>query len=308
MKNYRIENLRIGVLAGGTSSEREISLLSGRAVRKALDELGFKNIFIDVDRDIAFKLRRAKIDLAFLALHGPGGEDGTIQGLLEIMGIPYTGSGVLASAVGMDKIFTKQILVANGIKTPKFKILEVGTVREPPLRLPFVVKPSRQGSAVGISIVFKKSEIEDALELAFSYDEKVLVEEYISGKEITVGILGDNALPVVEIVPENKFYDFESKYKKGMSKHIIPARIHDDISKQAQETAIRVHRILGCRDISRLDMIYNSRRGLFVLEINTIPGMTDVSLLPDAARAAGIEFKEMVKRMVVYVCEKHLSN
>jgi D-alanine-D-alanine ligase len=169
----------------------------------------------------------------------------------------------------------------------------------PLLKLPFVIKPSKQGSAVGVSIVFKKSEIEKAVNTAFSYDEKILIEEYIPGIEITVGILGDAALPAVEIVPKNKFYDFEAKYKKGMSEHIIPARLPDDISRQAQKIALNVHRILGCRDVSRLDMIYNPKKGLFVLEINTIPGMTGVSLLPDAAKAAGINFKEMIKRMVV---------
>ncbi|MFH1288668.1 MAG: D-alanine--D-alanine ligase [bacterium] len=308
------KDLRIGILSGGTSSEREISLVSGRAVKKSLDKLGFKIILIDVDANIAFKLKQTKIDLAFLALHGPGGEDGTIQGLLEVMGIPYTGSGVLASAVGMDKIFTKQILIANNILTPKFRIIPLNPPSCLPqagfkgeiggFKLPFVIKPSRQGSAVGISIVSKKSEIGKAVELAFSCDEKVLIEEYVSGKEITVGILGDDALPVVEIVPKNKFYDFEAKYKKGMSKHIIPARLSDDISKQARETAIKVHKILGCRDVSRLDMIYNAKRGLYVLEINTIPGMTSVSLLPDAAKAAGIEFKEIVRRMVVWAIER----
>ncbi|MDD5772886.1 MAG: D-alanine--D-alanine ligase [bacterium] len=300
MRKKDIKDLRIGVLAGGVSSEREISLISGRAVKKTLDELGLKNVFIDVDKNIASRLKQAKIDLAFLALHGPGGEDGTIQGLLEIMEIPYTGSGVLASAAGMDKIFTKQILVANKIKTPGFTILNAGVRNFAPLpKLPFVVKPSRQGSAVGVSIVFKKSEIEKALDSAFSFDENILIEEYVTGKEITVGILGDDALPVVEIVPKNKFYDFEAKYKKGMSEHIIPARLPADIYKKAQKIALNTHRILGCRDVSRLDMIYNPKKGLFVLEINTIPGMTSVSLLPDAARSAGIDFKEMIHRIVV---------
>ncbi|MEW6088245.1 MAG: D-alanine--D-alanine ligase [bacterium] len=308
MNKKNIKEIKIGVLAGGNSSEREISLLSGKAVKKALDELGLKNKFIDVDKNIVFKLKRTGIDIAFLVLHGPGGEDGTIQGLLEIIGIPYTGSGVLASAAGMDKIFTKQILVANNIETPKFRILESGTAAAvggaPRLKLPFVVKPSLQGSAVGVSIVSKKSEVKKAVDIAFSYDKKILIEEYIPGKEITVGILGDDALPVVEIVPKNKFYDFESKYKKGMSEHIVPARLPGAVYKEAQGIALKVHRTLGCRDVSRIDMIYNPGKGLYVLEINTIPGMTNVSLLPDAAKAAGVDFNEMVNRIVILAAKR----
>lgn len=301
MKKKKISDLKIGVLAGGKSSERKISILTGKAIRSALDRLGFKNRLIEVDGNIVSNLKKDKIDLAFLALHGRGGEDGSIQGLLEIVGIPYTGSGILASAVGMNKIFTKEILIAHKITTPKFMVLERADAdRVESFKLPFVVKPEAQGSAVGINIVFDKNEIAKALQSAFSYDNRILIEEYIPGKEITVGILGEEVLPVIEIVPRKTFYDFEAKYKKGMSKHIIPAGLPDDIYKKAQHLALKVHNVLGCRDISRTDMIYNPGRGLFVLEINTIPGMTNLSLIPDAARAMGIEFDEIVKKMVIW--------
>lgn len=294
-----INGKRIGVLCGGKSSEREISLASGAAVLSALKKAGMNAVSIDVGPDLPFRLKKQKIDFAYIALHGPWGEDGTVQGMLEIMGIPYAGCGVLASALAMDKIATKGILAAAGLPTPRWWVVERGA-RVPKLPRRVVVKPSAQGSAIGVSVVKEKSGLAPALAAAFKYDRRVLVEEYIAGTEITVGVLGPRPLPVIEIVPQNEFYDFESKYTPGCSQHLIPPRLPKATIARTQRLALEVFAALNCRAVSRIDMIVDKKQRPWILEVNTIPGMTETSLLPDAARAAGIDFPELVLQIIEY--------
>lgn len=299
IKNW-LKNKKIGVLYGGMSAEREISIVSGKAVLKALRDSGINAAGIDVGRDAAFQIRKNKIDFAYIALHGPWGEDGTIQGMLEIMGVPYSGSGVLANAAAMNKIFSKRIFLAEGLPTPRWQVVRKNNKFNLELEFPVVVKPSTQGSAIGVSIVNEKKDMAKALNAAFKYDLEILIEEYIKGTEITVGVLGNKVLPAIEIVPANKFYDFESKYKPGKSKHIIPPRLSSSVVRNAQELALRAFRALCCKAVSRVDIIVSEKNIPQILEINTIPGMTETSLLPDAARASGINFSELVFKIIEY--------
>lgn len=286
--------MKVGVLYGGWSSEREISIISGKRVADALRKCGYDIIEIDVGRDIALKLSEEKIDIAFIMLHGKPGEDGTIQGLLETMNIPYTGSGVLASALSINKVLTKRILESSGIPTPEF----IHPIRDnkPDMDTPYLIKPVSEGSSVGISIVREKKTYRKAIEKAIEYGD-FFIEKYIEGKEVTVGILGDIALPVLELVPENEFYDYEAKYTDGMTEFIIPARLSDEMTEKTQEIALEAHRILGCCDFSRVDFIVQNE-DVFVLEINTIPGMTELSDLPAEALEMGIDYNELVERIL----------
>jgi len=293
-----LKNKKIGVLYGGRSAEREISLLSGRAVLKALKELKFNVVGIDADTDLPSKLQSHKIDFVYNVLHGPFGEDGTVQGMLEVMGIPYSGCGVLSSALAMDKVFSKRVFEASGIPTPAWQVVLKGGKPAKPFAFPVVVKPVSQGSAIGISIAENKAQLSTALRKAFKFGNTALVERYISGTEITVGILGDKPLPAVEIVPDNKFYDFEAKYKKGKSKHIIPPRLPLPVMRKAQETAFNAFKALGCRAVSRVDIIVDKKGAPWVLEVNTNPGMTETSLLPDEARAAGMSFSGLILEVI----------
>ena len=293
MKLGILKHKTIGVLLGGTSSEREISLKTGRAIYKALKEEGYKAVAIDVGKNIVADLKKNKIDLAFIALHGPLGEDGTIQGLLEVMGIPYTSSGVLASALAMDKEKTKEVFLAYKIPTPAWQVVKKG--QNPKIqKFPVVVKPVRQGSAVGVSIIDKPSKLSQALRQSFRYDDKTMIEQYIAGIELTVGVLNNKALPVIRIIPQNKFYDFESKYAPGGSQHLIPAGIPAAAEKKTRLLGLAAHQALGCRGATRVDMIMDKQGRLYVLEVNTIPGMTATSLLPDAAKAVGYSFNTLV--------------
>jgi len=299
----KLKNKRIAVLMGGWSAEREISLLTGKAVLKALQKEGFKVIGIDLDKNIVENLKKYKIDFVFLALHGPLGEDGKMQGLLEILGIPYTGSGPLASALAMNKIYAKRIFAQAGIPTPPWVVvnqLPVTSYQLQGLKLPVVVKPAAQGSAIGVSVVIKGEELSSAIKKARKLDKEVLVEKYIPGREVTVGILGEETLPIIEIVPKSKFYDYRSKYAPGGSEHIIPARLEKKVAKETARVALQAHRALGCRAYSRVDLRVDRRGQPWVLEINTIPGMTTTSLLPDAARAVGISFNELVLKIIQY--------
>jgi D-alanine--D-alanine ligase len=293
-----MKNKKIGVLYGGTSSERNISLKSGKAVFNALKRLKFKAVAIDVDKNVAEKIKKEKIDFAFIALHGPVGEDGTIQGMLEVMGVPYTGCGVFASSASMDKAVSKKMFKNAGILTPDWFILKKFEIIPEIKKYPVVVKPLNQGSAIGVSIVKKHSEFAPAVKKAFSYGEEVLVEQFVKGKEITAGVLDGEALPVVEIVPKGKFYDYKSKYSKGCSKHIIPARISKNSYVQAQYNAEKVYGEFKCRAVCRVDMIVDGGGKVWVLENNTVPGMTETSLLPDEAKAAGIDFDVLVLKII----------
>ncbi|HET8644920.1 MAG TPA: D-alanine--D-alanine ligase, partial [Vicinamibacteria bacterium] len=257
----------------------------------------------------------ARIDVAFLALHGPYGEDGTLQGMLDLIGIPYVGSGTLASALAMDKAMAKKVFQAEGIPVPAGLVVHRGefhrdadTVAERAARaaLPAVVKPARQGSSIGMSMVKEAAAMRGALEEAFEFDSVVLVEERLDGTELTVGVIGNRdlqALPVVEIVSKREFFDYRAKYDPGLSEEIVPARISDEASRAAQELALRAHRALGCRNLSRVDMMQTKARGPVVLEVNTMPGMTMNSLLPKAAQAAGIPFGQLLDRLIQLALE-----
>ena len=289
---------------GGLSREREISLKTGKAILRVLTEKGYPVTPIDVGNDLAEKLVKEKIECAFLALHGRFGEDGTIQGMLELMRIPYTGSGVLASALAMHKIMSKKFFLCEKIPTPRFEVFQREEIkRDLPkkisLSFPVVVKPAREGSTIGVSIVQKDEELGPALKKAGEYDEEILVEEFIKGKEITVGILGNIPLPVIEIVPKSGFYDYYSKYTRGETQYILPARIPREKYLYAQEISLRAFQQLGCSGVARVDLMTDENENPFVIDVNTMPGMTETSLLPKAANYAGIPFEDLVERILL---------
>ncbi len=297
-----LTNKKIAVLCGGVSQERGISLKTGNAIYKSIKSLGLKVTKIDIKNDAIRKLSARKIDIAFIALHGEYGEDGVMQGLLELAGIPYTGSGVLSSALAMDKIFTKKIFVYHNLPVAEYEIVKKDNRKNFLLRLklPVVVKPSKQGSSIGVSIVRETKALKRAIDVAFKYSEEILIEKYIRGRELSVGILDRMALPVVEIIPAGTrgFYDLKAKYDEGGSIHVIPAGISKIQYKKAQELALTTHNIFGCKGVTRTDMILNKSGKLYVLEINTIPGMTMTSLVPEAAEAAGISFSQLVLKIL----------
>lgn len=292
---------RIGVLAGGPSSEREISLRSGRAVYDALIEEGFDAILLDVHDDVADAVRNNRIDVAFIALHGRFGEDGTAQKILEESGISYTGSGVKASRLALDKIASKNIFIENNIPVPRFIVYEKdGANDEDPdtLKWPLVIKPQLEGSSFGLSVVREKALLGAALDKAFAYGPKAILEEYIDGRELTVGILNDEPLPVVEIVTPHKVYDYDAKYRDSRTEYLVPASLGKEVYEKAQLLGAKAHRALGCRSFSRVDMMLDSSDRIFVLEVNTIPGMTSRSLLPKAAAAWGLTFNQLCVKLV----------
>jgi len=281
---------------GGLSPEREISLSTGNEVFKAIQRKGLNGVMINVDHNIAEKLREENIDLAFIALHGTYGEDGTIQGLLEYEGIPYTGSGVLGSAVAHDKVVCKQIFELLKIPTAKYQVLneEDRDDKKREIPLPLVVKPSNQGSSIGVTIVRKEEDYGNALDLAFEYSPEVLVEEYMDGRLIAIGMNQERPLPIVEIRPKSGFYDYEAKYTAGKTEYICPAEIEKDAEERCREVAVRVYRALKGRGFPRVDAILNQAGVPQVLEMNTIPGLTPTSLMPMAAKEAGLEFDDLI--------------
>lgn len=292
---------RVGVLMGGLSSEREISFKSGHAVADALRSRGFEVIEIDADRDVDLKLREQRIDVAFPVLHGKWGEDGAVQGLLEYLGIPYAGPSVFAASLTMDKVATLGLLKGAGIPVPRGAVRtreqgldDLETIGIEP---PAVVKPVREGSSYGVSIIHDRAELGPALEAALVLDDRVLVEEYIEGPELTVGILEDRALPVVEITPRHGWFDLAAKYD-GCTDYTVPARIDDRLAELCQDHALRAARLTGSTESCRVDFMAGGDRGPRVLEINTIPGMTAHSLLPMAAAAVGIDFGELCERLL----------
>ena len=296
-----LKTKKIGVLFGGLSAEREVSLKSGAAVHGALLALGYNAVTVDVGRDLANALERQHIEVAFICLHGRYGEDGAVQGLLELMGVHYTGSGVLASALAMNKIFAKQVFAASGLTVASYRVLRRG--EEPDLAglgfgFPLVVKPSQEGSSVGVSIVKKAEELPAALVEAFRYDEEILVEQFIKGREIQVGMLDDRAMGAIEIVPKNEFYDFEAKYTDGMAEHICPPVLPPALYRDLLAQGEAAHRALGCSGYSRVDFLVTEGGECYLLEVNTLPGMTALSLLPEIAqKEAGIGFGELVERI-----------
>ncbi|MFN3966629.1 MAG: D-alanine--D-alanine ligase [Endomicrobiia bacterium] len=298
-----LRNKKIGVLYGGISEEREISIKSGNAVISALKSGGYNVVPIDVKQDFLKKIQtlKSKIDIAFIALHGPFGEDGTVQSILEMLRIPYTGSGVLASALAMNKIYSKKIFEWHKLRTPGwFTVNSEKELLPEKLKFPLVVKPCDQGSTIGVRIVNSLKELKSAIKYSLKYSKNAIVEKYIEGKELTVGILGREALPVVEIIPmgKSKFYDFEAKYAPGGSKHIIPARIDSKTTKLLQEMALKAFDALGCKAVGRVDFRLNKNEKPYILEINTIPGMTETSLLPEAAKERGYSFLETVLKII----------
>ena len=297
------EHTSIAVISGGKSKEREISLASGKAVAKALKDAGFSVLKVDpASRNDLAMLLSSDIDVAFLALHGKGGEDGTIQGFLEIAGIPYTGSGVWSSSTAIDKAKTKELYVKGGIPTPASVVLDDPRQHSPHELLRIlgedcVIKAATEGSALGVYICHSEDDVRDALEKVFEIDTVAIGESFVSGDEFTCAVLGTNesarALPLIQIIPANDFYDFESKYAKGGSQHLCPAPISEEDAHIAQELAEKAHRVLGCKGVSRTDLIRDEAGRFWVLETNTIPGMTETSLLPDAARAEGMDFTQL---------------
>ena len=303
LKKY--QKKKIAVLYGGWSDEREISIQTGKAILNSLLAQGFNNAFgVELTADNLDQIDRKNMDIAFVALHGKGGEDGAIQSYLEIKGIPYTGSKVLASAVAMNKYFTKKILDADNI--PNAKYAKIGLETLPTqlelelfgLKFPLVVKPVSQGSAIGVHIVNTESELSAAIEDIAKYDTEALLETYIKGREFTVGIVGDIVLPVLEIISTNSFYDFEAKYSAGKSRHEMPKDLDGETLRKMQFFAQKTHEAVGAKGVSRVDIMMDEKRNIFVLEINTIPGMTSTSLLPDAAARIGINFDELVLRIL----------
>jgi D-alanine-D-alanine ligase len=301
---------RVAVLKGGRSLERQVSLRSGARVEDALARLGHEVVAIDAGVDLIGRLRAAEPDVAFVALHGRDGEDGTVQELLEIVGVPYTGSGVLACVRANDKVLTKHLLQEAGIPTPDFfafsetAFRELGAAEALPaieerLEFPIVVKPSSQGSALGIKFARTAADVPAALVAAFSYDQKVLLERHVEGRDLAVSILGEEPLPVVEAVPrEEDFYDFEARYEIGRTDFRCPAELPDGAGERAQELALQVYRVLGCEGFARVDLMLDEAGDLHVLEANPVPGLTDTSLLPQAAEAAGIDFDALVERVL----------
>ena len=298
---------RIGVLMGGPSSERKISLKSGTAVFEALSAIGQEAVAIDITTaDIVENIELLKshhLDCAFIALHGSFGEDGAIQEILEKIDLPYTGSGVKASRLAMDKIKALEIFTRGGLVVPRSSFLKKSIYEQKrdfknTLGLPLVVKPANHGSSLGLSIVDSEAQILEAIDLAFKYDEWILLEEYISGRELTVGILGDRVLPVIEIIPQHKFFDYEAKYQSELTNYIVPAHLEAQVASLVQEVAKQAHKLLGCFGCSRTDIMLDKNNQPYILEVNTIPGMTSTSLLPKAAKVVGIDFGQLCLKLL----------
>lgn len=293
-----VHGLKIGVIMGGPSSEREISIRSGKAVANALRKRGHNVVEIGEDGSIENGVLAENIDAAFIALHGRYGEDGTIQSFLEDRGILYTGSDPLASRNALDKGIAKSVFLGKGIPTPEYILIEPDDRLNGRMSFPVVLKPVTEGSSIGLSIVWKEEEFENALSEASRYNKRILVEKYIPGEEITVGILGDAPLAVVHIIPKKDYYSYEAKYTSGMTDYIVPARLPFRIYREIQFLGLSAHNALGCRDFSRVDMRLDPDGRPWVLEVNTIPGFTETSLLPKSAKAVGIEFGELCENIL----------
>lgn len=303
--------MKIGVLYGGVSGEREVSISSSKGIIKALKSKGYDVYPVDFHPERLTEIINLNVDLVYIALHGKYGEDGRVQSLLDMLGIPYIGSNVLASALAMDKSKAKEIFSLHDIPVAKSKVYsysrsvnlsDLAKDLEAEFELPFIIKPNSEGSTLGLSVINKQADIKDALAYAFESDSKVLVESYLDGMELTVPVLGEvdfeEALPVIEIVIESELYDFEAKYSTGGSEHIIPARISEEKTKEIQDLAVKAHKALGCEVYSRADFILTKDGTPYILEVNTLPGMTETSLFPDACRVEGITYPEMVERFI----------
>lgn len=303
--------MKVAVLYGGVSGEREVSLSSGRGIIEALKKNNHTVIEIDFNPNKLTQILQLDVDIVFIGLHGKFGEDGRIQGLLDMLNIPYVGSDVLASALAMDKDKAKQIFEKNNIPVAKSKAYHVlnstncdNLVEQINLEFqpPFVIKPNREGSTLGLTIINDPKQIKNAIKNASQSDSIILAEDFINGKELTVPVLGaigeEKALPIIEIIPKNKLYDYESKYSEGGSEHVIPARIDEELTKRIQNYAIEAHQLLGCKTYSRVDFILTEENVPTILEVNTLPGMTPTSLFPDAAKAIGMSYEDMIETFI----------
>lgn len=309
-----MSRLRLALIAGGVSGEREVSLNGAKGVEAALDPEKYEIVRYDPATDLPrIAADAGNIDVAFVLLHGIHGEDGTMQGFLELLGIPYQGAGVLGSALAMDKNLAKTLYRLNGLPVANWVMAEKEDIANPErilesLQLPVVVKPVRQGSSIGMSIVKDQEKLASSLELAFQHDSEVMVEEFISGREITVGVIGNDeiaALPLVEIIPDEKyeFFDYEAKYKPGATKEVCPAEVDDAVRQKAQEYGLKAHRALQLKGYSRTDMIVSDDK-IYILETNTIPGMTPTSLLPQAASEFGLPFPALLDKLIELALER----
>jgi D-alanine-D-alanine ligase len=310
-KSVTLPKLHIAVLMGGWSSERPVSLMSGDGVAKALESRGHRVTRIDMDRDVALRLSEAAPDVVFNALHGSPGEDGTVQGMMDLMGLTYTHSGLATSVIAIDKELTKQALVPHGIPMPGGRIVETAELyQRDPLARPYVLKPVNEGSSVGVAIVTDAGNygnpVSPSAEGPWQQFDRLLAEPFIRGKELTTAVLGGKALLVTELKPKSGFYDFDAKYTDGMTDHVCPAEIPDEITEACKQIALRAHQLLGCRGATRSDFRWDDERGiegLFLLEINTQPGMTPLSLVPEQARHLGMDFADLVEAIVAEALE-----
>jgi D-alanine-D-alanine ligase len=301
-----VSELHIAVLMGGWSAEREVSLMSGAGVADALESLGHRVTRVDMDRDVALRLKDIAPDIVFNALHGTPGEDGSVQGMLDLMGLKYTHSGLATSVIAIDKVLTKQALVPHGIPMPGGRVVKTDTLYAgDPLPRPYVLKPVNEGSSVGVAIVTDQGNYGNPIAAAAvgpwqEFDE-LLAEPFIRGRELTTAVLGGEALGVTELRPKSGFYDYESKYTDGLTEHIYPAQIPDEITEACKALALESHRLLGCKGCSRSDFRWDDERGvdgLFLLEVNTQPGMTALSLVPEQARHNGIRYAQLVQKIL----------
>ena len=302
----RLPQLHVAVLMGGWSAERPVSLMSGEGVAKALEARGHKVTRIDMDREVALRLHETRPDIVFNALHGVPGEDGTVQGMMDLIGVPYTHSGLATSVIAIDKELTKHALLPHGVPMPGGRIVRSEELYQgDPLARPYVLKPVNEGSSVGVAIITAEGNYGNPIgretKGPWQEFEHLLAEPYIRGRELTAAVLGDRALMVTELVPKSGFYDFDAKYTDGMTEHVCPAQIPENITRLCLEYALRAHQLLGCRGCSRSDFRWDDERGedgLFLLETNTQPGMTPLSLVPEQARHCGIEYGELVEIII----------
>jgi len=295
------KNKKVAVLMGGPSGEREVSLRSGAAVLKSLQERGYNAIGVDAHVDLLSDLKKEKVEVCYNALHGTYGEDGVVQGLLESARIPYSGSGVSACVLTMDKVLTKRLLAMQDIPTAEDVVVKKSHVETNPkvsFSGPYVVKPAREGSSLGITICDNKSQLPDAIREAAKFEGDILIEKFIAGRELTVGIVGDAVFPPVEIVCKNAFYDYQAKYTKGFSQYFCPAEIPDSVTENLSNLALKAYQALGCRGGARVDFRLDANQNAFVIELNTSPGMTELSLLPMGAKAYGLNFADLVESIL----------
>jgi D-alanine-D-alanine ligase len=305
-RGSEVKALHVAVLMGGWSAEREVSLMSGAGVADALESLGHRVTRIDMGQDVAERLREAAPDIVFNALHGTPGEDGAVQGMMDLMGLRYTHSPMVTSVIAIDKELTKQALVPHGVRMPAGTLVESESLYSAdPIARPYVVKPVNEGSSVGVAIVTATGNYGDPIgretEGPWKHFGRLLAEPFIRGRELTVAVLGDQALAVTELQPKSGFYDYDAKYTDGLTEHVCPARIPDEIGHAAMAMALKAHRLLGCRGCSRSDFRWDDEKGeegLYLLEVNTQPGMTPLSLVPEQARYRGMSYAELVQKIV----------